>query len=51
MKLEGTTTEMMVQKVLDFYDKYLHKNADGKPVLVVQLTRSIYGCVKSSMFF
>ena len=51
MKIEGTTVEMMVEIAQDVYGPYLYKGTEGKSVLVVQVTKGIYGYVKSSMLF
>ena len=51
MCLEGATVDIMVQITLDVYGPYPSKDDQGKSVLIVQLTKAIYGCVKSSMLF
>ena len=51
MRLEGAMADAMVSIAPDTYEPYLHKDKNGKSVLIVQLTKELYGCVKSSMLF
>ena len=48
MRLEGVMADAMVEISPEVYGPYFHRDKDGKSVLVVQLTKALYGCVIKS---
>ena len=51
MKLEGILADSLEQIAPDVCGPAVGKNANGKTVLCVRLTRALHGCLKSSMHF
>jgi hypothetical protein len=51
MRLDGILAELMVTVAPNIYCKYISTNAKGKPVLYMQLEKSLYGMIKSALLF
>ena len=49
MCLDGILAELMVTIAPNIYHKYITANAKGKPVLYLQLEKSLYGMIKSAL--
>ena len=51
MMLTGELCELMVKVDPTLYRKYVHKDRRGKPVLYVELFKSVYGLLRSALLF
>jgi hypothetical protein len=51
MRLDGILAELMVKVAPNIYRQYVTQNAKGKPVLYVQLEKTVYGMMKSALLF
>ncbi len=51
MHLDGVVAKLMVTIAPNIYQKYITTNANGKPVLYVQLEKALYGMMISALLF
>ncbi len=51
MRLDGILAELMVKVAPSMYHKYVTTNANGKPVLYIQLEKVVHGMMKSALLF
>jgi hypothetical protein len=51
MCLQGKILELMVKTAPEIYRKYVYIGPDNKPVLYVNLLKSLYGCLRSALLF
>jgi hypothetical protein len=51
MRLDGVLAELMVTIAPNIYQKYITTNANGEPILYVQLEKALQGVVNSALLF